>query len=97
MTLLQRMMFWLALRLLDLSTVEVGADTYLLNVPSTKTKILRLKSTQMTGLLNVTRGARVEDSTSPKPSQILDAHAALMAAQVPTKDRHGIDQNGRMF
>lgn len=66
MTILQKMMFWLALKLLVLSTEEVEADTYLLNVPSTKTKTLRLKSTQMTGLLNATRGARVADSILQK-------------------------------
>lgn len=71
-TLLRRMMFWLALKLLDYSTNEVVVDTYSLNARSTRTRIHQPKYTKTTGSSIAMQDAKAAVSTSPRPSPNLD-------------------------
>ena len=71
MTILQRVTFWLALRLLASSTREAD-DIFSPNARFMRTKIRPSKSTKTIGSSNATPGAKVGGSISPKRSLSCD-------------------------
>jgi hypothetical protein len=68
-TILQKMTFWLALRLLDLSMAEAVDDIFLRNAHFTKISSRPPKYTRTTGSSSATLDAKAVDSISLKHSQ----------------------------